>query len=110
MLVVAAEREPRRPLQSSIGPVGELKIAGLADPLSGGDDVGDLLSGPVESGPGGHQRPRRGTLTVRQDPEQKVLGPDVPVAESPGLFLGKSDDPAGTIAESLAHAKTVRQM
>ena len=102
MVVVAAEREPRRPLQSSFGAVGEGKIAGLAVPF-GGDGLGDLLSGPVEGHSGGHQRPRCTAPAIRHDPEEKVLGPDVTVTESTGLLLRKSDDPAGTVAESLEH-------
>lgn len=42
LLVVAAQREPRRSLQGAFGPVGELKIAKLADSLSG-DRLGNLV-------------------------------------------------------------------
>ena len=104
MVVVAAEREPRRPLQSSFGSVGEGKLAGIAVPLSG-DGLGDLLSGPVERRPGGHQRPRCAVLAIGHDPEQKVLGPDVAVTEPPGLLLRKSDDPTGTVAEPIEHER-----
>jgi hypothetical protein len=104
LVVVAAEREPRRPLQSSFGTVGEGKIAGLAIPFDG-NGLGDLLSAPVECHSGGHERPRCTALAIRHDPEEKVLGPDVAVTESPGLLLRKSDDSAGTVAESLEHAR-----
>ena len=109
LVVVAAEREPRRPLKSSFGAVGEEKIAGLAVPF-GGYGLGHLLSGPVEGHSSGHQRPRCTALAIRQNPQEKVLGPDVAVTETTGLLLRKSDDPAGTVAESLEHVTTVGQM
>lgn len=107
MVLVAAEREPRRPLQGSFGAVGEGKIARVAIAF-GGNGLGNLLSGPFEGHSGGHQRPRCTALALRHDPEEKVLGPDVAVTESPGLLLRKSDDPAGTVAESLEHARDRR--
>lgn len=41
LLVVAAQREPRRSLQGAFGPVGELEIADLAGVL--GDCLGHLV-------------------------------------------------------------------
>lgn len=39
-----------------------------------------------------------------------MLGPDVRMAEPPGLPLAKSDDPVGTVAESLEHRQNRTQM
>ncbi len=98
VLVVAPKREPRRALQSSFGSVGEGEIADVAGAFNG-DGLGDFDSARVERGAGGHQRPRRPALLVGDDPEKKMLGANVPVAETPGLLLGKNDEPARSIAE-----------
>ena len=108
LLVVAAQREPRRSLQGAFGPVGELDRR-LAGALSG-DRLGHLVTCAVKGRPGRHQGPRRAVLTARKYPEQKVLRADVAVAEAPGLLLCTSDCLSRTVAESLEHLTTVGQM
>src|SRR5262249_31611519 len=42
-------------------------------------------------------------LTLVDEPEQDVLGPDVVVVEHPGLFLGQDQRSSGSVSESLEH-------
>ena len=44
---------------------------------------------------------------LAEEPEQQVLGADVVVLQSPGFLLGKDDDVAGPVSESLEHGTTV---
>ena len=110
LFVGAAERESRRPLQRSSGPVGELQVGGIADCHRDGDCFCHLVSAGVEGRTRGHQRPSGRAPTVGNDAEEKMLGPDVRMAEAPSLPLAKSDDPVGTVAESLEHGKNRTQM
>lgn len=102
LFVVAAQREPRRSLQRSFGPVGELEVADLAGALSG-NRLGHFVPGAVKGRPSRRQRPRRAVLAARQNPEQKMLGANVAVAEAPGLLLCMNDGLSRSIAESLEH-------
>ena len=67
------------------------------------DDLLDLLTDGLErdaerlEGLGGD------ALTLVDQPEQNVLGTDVVVVEQPCLFLGKHDDPAGSICKAFKH-------
>jgi hypothetical protein len=45
----------------------------------------------------------RDALTVADEPEQDVLGPDEIVTEPPRLFPGQDDDPTRPLRESLEH-------
>ncbi len=105
LLVVLAQREPRRPLEDPPGPVGQLQLAGAHPTLLDGHGVRHLLSSALQGRPRRHQRPGADALPGEEHPEQHVLGPDVPVAQSPRLFLGQPDDPPGPAAEPIEHPR-----
>jgi hypothetical protein len=49
---------------------------------------------------------RGNSLTLMNQAEQDVLGPDVVVVQEPRFLLGEDDDPAGTVGEALEQGKT----
>ena len=50
------------------------------------------------------QRPGGDALTLVDQTEQDVLGPDVVVVEEPRLFLSEDHDSPGPVGESFKHA------
>jgi hypothetical protein len=64
------------------------------------DLVADLLGLGVEI----EQDPCHQTFVLRHQAEQDVLGADVVVSESPGLFLRQDDHLTGSLCKSLEHA------
>jgi hypothetical protein len=46
------------------------------------------------------------TFTLVDQAEQDVLGPDVVVAEHPGLFLSQDDYPTGAVRKSFKHRQS----
>ena len=97
--VATAQREPARPLQGPLGPVCERQLT-ITD-VHGRDRLRCLASEPVERRTAGHKGQPRRTVTIGEDPEDKVLGADLRVAESTRLVLSKRHDPLGSKAESL---------
>ena len=71
--------------------------------LARADDVLDLLAGGAQGDAHGLEGFGGDALTLVDQAEQQVLGPDVVVVEHPGLFLGQHDDPAGAVGEAFEH-------
>ena len=67
--------------------------------LATSDDLLDVLPGRSQADSHLFQGARRDSLTLANQPQQDVLRSDVIVAERPGLFLGKDDDPARPLGE-----------
>ena len=55
----------------------------------------------------GLERFRGDAVTLVDEAQQDVLGPDVIVVEQPGFFLCKDDYPASSVRESLKHFATL---
>ena len=67
------------------------------------DDLLDLAADGLQRDAEGLQGLGRDALALVDEAEQHVLGPDVGVAELPGLFLRQDDDPPSPVGESLEH-------
>ena len=67
------------------------------------DDLLDLLAHGLERDAQRLERLGRDALSLVDQPEQDVLGPDVVVVEHPRLFLREDDHPSGPVGESFKH-------
>ena len=102
VVVAEAERLAQGELEHLLGARRERDLAG-GDLLAGADDAHDLRAHALDGDVERLEDPCRKALLLAQQSEQDVLGADVVVLELPRLFLGKDDDLAGSLCESLEH-------
>ena len=67
------------------------------------DDLFDLGTNTVEGDAEGLKTLRRNTFALFDEAKEDVFGADVVVIEHASLFLGKDNDPAGSIGKALKH-------
>ena len=67
------------------------------------DGLLDLLADGLERDAEGVERLGGDSLTLVDQAEQDVLGPDVVVVEQAGFLLCEDDDPSRSIGKSLEH-------
>jgi hypothetical protein len=67
------------------------------------DDLLDLLAHALQGDAETLQSLGSHPLTLVDETQEDVLGPDVVVVEHPGLFLGQDDNPSRSIGEPLEH-------
>ena len=107
VVVTELQRLSQRQLEHLLGARREGDVARRLL-LALADDVLDLLADGVEGDPEAFERLGRDTLTLVDQAQQDVLGPDVVVVEHLRLFLGEDDDATGTVGESLEHVWLLR--
>src|SRR6185369_13429505 len=74
------------------------------------DDLLDLLADRLEGDTERLQRLGGDALTLVDEAEQDVLGPDVVVVEEPRLFLREDHDPSGSVGEALEQDSASREV
>ena len=104
VVVAELQRLAERQLEDLLGPRGEGDVAGRRGTALA-DDLLDLLAHGLEGDAERLERLGGDALALVDQPEQDVLGADVVVVEQPRFFLGKNDDPAGTICETFEHVE-----
>ncbi len=106
--VVVAELEsfPKRQLEDLLGARGERDVTGRLL-LALADDVLDLLADRVQRDTERFKSLGCNALTLVDEPEQDVLGPDVIVVEHLGLFLGQNYDATSAVGKSLKHVRSL---
>src|SRR5690606_18182173 len=67
------------------------------------DDLLDLLAHRLERDAERLERLGRNSLTLVDEAEEDVLGPDVVVVEEASLLLGQHDHPTGPVGETFEH-------
>ena len=67
------------------------------------DDLLDLRAHGLERDAERLERLGRDALTLVDQAEQDVLGPDVVVVEEPRFLLREDHDPSGPVGEALEH-------
>src|SRR5947209_1079003 len=92
--------------QHFLGPWGERDFL-VGSPLAAADGGFDLGAHAVGGNIQALQDLAGDALTLADDPQQDVLGPDRAVVEALGFFLGQNDDPPGALCKSLKHCDDV---
>ena len=104
VVVAELQRLAQGQLEDLLGPRRERDVPGrrraaLADHLF--DLAADRFQGDAEA----LERLRRDTLTLVDEPEQDVLGPDVGVVEQPRFLLGEHHHSAGPVGKAFEHLR-----
>jgi len=105
VVVSELQRLSQRQLEDLLGTRGEGDVPRRCL-LTLADDLLNLLADGVQRDTQGLERLRRDSLTLVDQAEQDVLGPDVVVVQHPGLLLGQDDDTAGAVCEPLEHLRS----
>jgi len=106
VVVAELQRLAQGQLEHLLGARGERDVPG-GSLLALADDLLDLRPHRIKGDAERLESLGRDTLTLVDESEQDVLGPDVVVVEHPRLFLGEDDHPAGTVGESLEHQRSL---
>ena len=103
--VVVAELQglAQRQLQDLLGPGRERRGAGRGRP-GRADRLLHLLAHCFQADPEGLERLGRHALTLVDEAEQDVLGPDEVVVEQARFFLGQDQDSSGSVSKTFEHA------
>src|SRR6185312_16145194 len=91
VVVTEPHRFSQRELERLLGTRGERDLTGRLS-FAAADDLLDARTSILERDTCGRERARAKTVFLPQQPEQKVLGADVVVAEVPRFLLRKDDD------------------
>src|SRR5665648_464993 len=106
VVVAQLQRLAQGQLEHLLGARGERDVPG-GGLLALADDLLDLRTHRIKGDAERLESLGRDTLTLVDESEQDVLGPDVVVVEHPRLFLGEDDHPAGPVGESLEHQRSL---
>jgi hypothetical protein len=98
VVVAKLQRLAEPELEDPPGPWGERYVVRWRL-LAKSDDLFDLLPSRAQTDAHLFQGARRDSLALANQPQQDVLRSDVIVAERPGFFLGKDDNPPRPIGE-----------
>ena len=107
VVVAELQRLAQAQLEHLLGAGGEGDVAGRGL-LALADDLLDLLAHGVQGDPEALQSLGSDTLTLVDQAEQDVLGPDVVVVEHARFLLRKHDHPAGPVGEPFEHRSAPR--
>src|SRR6476659_9992059 len=102
VVVPELQRLAQRQLEDLLCPRSERNVPARRL-LALADDLFDLLAHRVQRDAEGLQGLRGDALTLMDQAQQDVLGPDVVVVEHPSLSLGQDDNPTCAVGEPLEH-------
>ena len=102
VVVAEAQRLAQGELENLLSARREGDLPG-GDLLARANDPHDLPADPLDRDVEALEDARGKALLLAEQAEQDVLGADVVVLERACLFLGKNDDLAGPLCESLKH-------
>jgi hypothetical protein len=106
VVVAELQRLAQAQLQDLLGTRGERDVPARRL-LALADDLLDLCPHGLQRDPEALQRLCGDAFPLVDEAEQDVLGPDVVVAEHPGLFLGQDDHTTRPVGESFEHGITL---
>ncbi len=99
VVVTELERLAQRQLEHLLGPGCERRGATRGG-TGRADGLFDLLPDGLEGDPQGLERLCRDALTLVNQTEQDVLGPQEVVVEKPRFLLGENQDSSGSVGEA----------